>query len=694
MDKKDKIIGFLESDGYIPLTESELSAVLCVPKCDMEEFSSVVSRLIEEGLLIQVKKGRLLSSRKAGFLNGIFSGNERGFGFVRFEDGDDLFIPPDKANTALNGDTVLVSKLRGRDGRYEGKVEKVLKRANAFVVGYFQKDRNHGFVIPDDKRISKDIYIPKSATFGARNGQMVVCGITVYPKDNKNPEGRIIEIIGYPGSHDTVIKAALKRYDIEDEFSAKALKEAEGAAKSVFDTSDRLDLREETIITIDGEDSKDLDDAVSVKKNDKGNFILGVHIADVSSFVKQGSILDKEAYLKGTSVYLVDRVVPMLPKVLSNGVCSLQPKVDRLTVSCIMEVNTRGEIIDYKIANSIICSNERMTYRKVTDIIEGKSSEYPHLHSMISHMHELAMLMRNKRMSEGSLDFDFPEAKIKLDEKGRPISIEKYEITVSNLIIEEFMLAANRTVSEHMFWLSKPMMYRVHEAPDDEKLVNFAKMAHNFGYTLKGMSNPHPKAMQKVIDECKGKPEERVLSTMLLRSLMKAKYSEENLGHFGLNAKFYCHFTSPIRRYPDLIVHRLLKEWMRNGISEERENIWRRYLPDTAIHLSERERNAEEAERDVDDIKKAEYMTGFIGEEFEGFVSGVTSFGLFVELENTVEGLIHITTLSDDYYVFDDKTMTLTGEHTGRIFRLGDRLSVICTDANPEMRRVDFELCE
>ena len=694
MDKKDKITGFLNSEGYIPLRPEELAAVLCVPKEDYEEFLDTVGELVSEGRVVEIKKGRLMSAKSAGYLSGIYSGNERGFGFVRFQDEDDLFVPANASFGALNGDTVLVSKLKGRDGRFEGRIERIVKHANTHVVGYFEQGRNHGFVIPDDKRLSKDIYIPKSQFFGARNGQVVVCEITSYVSgDRRNPEGRIIEVIGYPGSHDTVIRTVLKRYNISDSFPENVLSEAEASAKSIPDYEDRLDLRGDTVITIDGEDSKDLDDAISLEVTDFG-YRLGVHIADVSNFVKQGSKLDKEAYLRGTSVYLVDRVVPMLPRVLSNGVCSLQPGVDRLTLSCIMDINHKGEIFDYKISKSVIRSSERMTYKGVTDILEGRSSDFIDLHEMLFNMEKLAMLMRGKRMAEGSLDFDFPEAKIILDEDGKPLSIEKYEITVSNLIIEEFMLAANRTVSEHMYWLGKPMMYRVHESPDDEKLSNFAKMAHNFGYALKGMSNPHPKAMQAILEECKGKPEERVLSTMLLRSLMKAKYSPENLGHFGLNAKFYCHFTSPIRRYPDLVVHRLLKEWLKNGITEQRELYWNGYMPDAAQQCSVTERNAEEAERDVDDIKKAEYMEQFIGQAFEGYISGVTSFGFFVELENTVEGLVHITTLRDDYYSFDEKTMTLTGEHKKRVFRLGDKVKVICVSSNPELREIDFELDE
>lgn len=694
-DRKNRILEFINSKEYIPMTAPELAAVIDVPKSDLNEFFEIIDELSDEGRIIIGKKKRIRSSGADGLLSGVFSGNERGFGFVRFEsEHDDLFIPPDAVNSAFDGDTVLVSESVGRDGRMEGKIVKVTKRANRFIVGRFTAIRNCGFVIPDDSKISKDIYIPKKHFFGAREGQVVVCEITRYPDRTKKAEGRIIEVIGYAGKHDTVIKTVLKRYNIPCEFSDKVISEAEKQEKIPLDLEGRLDLRRDTIITIDGEDSKDLDDAVSVKKLKGGIFRLGVHIADVSNYVKPGSELDKEAYLRGTSVYLVDRVVPMLPKNLSNGICSLQPKVDRLTISCIMDIDREGNIRNYEIVKSVIRSKERMTYKCVTDILEGRSQEYPRLHKMLGTMNELADILRKKRKAEGSLDFDFPEAKIKLSENGKPISIEKYEITVSNQIIEEFMLAANRTVSEHMYWLNKPMMYRVHEAPDAEKLANFAKMAYNLGYTVHGLNNPHPKELQRVLESCKGKPEERVLSTMMLRSMMKAKYSENNLGHFGLNAKFYCHFTSPIRRYPDLVVHRLLKELSETGITAESEKKWNKFLPEAAENCSITERRAEEAERDVDDIKKAEYMKQFIGERFEGYISGVTGFGIFVELDNTVEGLVHISSLRDDYYVYDEKLLTLTGEHTKRVFRLGDSVWVECVGANPEARQIDFELAE
>lgn len=694
-ERKTKILEFMNSKEYIPMRAEEIAAVTDVPKEDYDAFFSVISELFDEGKILSGKKKRLRTARSEGLLSGVYSGNERGFGFVRFEEErEDLFIPPNASATALDGDTVLVSEKTGRDGRPEGRIEKIITRANRYVVGVFQAGKSCGFVIPDDSAVSKDIYIPKRYFFGARNGQAVVCEIISYPQKEKNPEGRITEIIGYSGEHDTVIKTALKRYNINSEFSEAVIAEAEREEKKTVTAEDRLDLRRDTVITIDGEDSKDLDDAVSVKKLKGGIYRLGVHIADVSHYVRPGSALDAEAYERGTSVYLVDRVVPMLPKNLSNGICSLHPKTDRLTLSCIMDIDKSGTVKDYKIAKSVIRSKERMTYKCVTDIFEGRSGEYPRLHRMLNTMNELACILRKRRMSEGSLDFDFPEAKIKLDEKGRPISIEKYEITVSNHIIEEFMLAANRTVAEHMYWLGKPMMYRVHEAPDDEKLMNFAKTAHNLGYTLHGFHNPHVKEMQKILDECKGSPSERVLSVMMLRSMMKAKYSENNLGHFGLNAKFYCHFTSPIRRYPDLVVHRLLKEWLDSGISLESEKRWNKFMPDAAEKCSIAERNAEEAERDVEDIKKAEYMQNFVGEEFEGFISGVTGFGVFVELENTVEGLVHITALKDDYYVYDEKTLTLTGEHNKKVFRLGDRINVVCTGANPKARQIDFELAE
>ncbi len=694
MDRKEKILGFMNSDGYIPMTKEDISAILDVPYDDRFEFDSVIDELLAQGKIISVKKKRLMTVKSAGFLTGRFSGNERGFGFVRFEeDTEDVFIPPNASFGALDGDLVMISKHKGKDGRFEGRVEKILERKNIHIVGRFQMGRNNGFVIPDDKKISKDVYISKKGFFGARDGQIVVCEIEKFFAD-KNPEGRIIEIIGYAGENDTVIKTVLKRYNIGSTFSEKVLSEAEKVSAVKIDAEGRLDLRGETIITIDGEDSKDLDDAVSVVMLDNGNYRLGVHIADVSHYVNFGSAIDKEAYSRGTSVYLVDRVVPMLPKSLSNGVCSLQPNEDRLTLSCIMDIDKEGNVVDYKLHKSIIKSCSRMTYKGVTAILEGKSKDNENLHSMLFLMRDLALILRDKRMSSGSLDFDFPEAKIMLDENGAPISIEKYEITLSNHMIEEFMLVSNRTVAEHMYWLSKPMMYRVHETPDEDKLSNFAKVAHNMGYTLKGIGNPHPKAMQAVLDECKGKPEERVLSTMLLRSLMKAKYSGENLGHFGLNAKFYCHFTSPIRRYPDLTVHRLLKEWLKNGISEKREEFWKGYIPEAAENCSITERNAEEAERDVEDIKKAEYMKKFIGCEFEGYISGVTSFGFFVELENTVEGLVHVTTLNDDYYVYDEKRLTLTGEHTGKMYSLGDKVSVVCVGSNPELREIDFEVLQ
>ena len=692
-DRKIRILEFINSKEYNPLTANELAAVIDVPKSDMNEFNSILDELLNEGKILIGKKKRIRSSEADGLIPGTYSGNERGFGFVRFDsEKEDLFIPPDASNTALDGDTVLVSEKTGRDGRPEGKVEKVLAHANKFVVGMFQAGRNSGFVIPDDSKISKDIYISKKNFFGARDGQEVVCEITSYPLKAKNPEGRIIEVIGYSGEHDTVIKTVLKRYNINSEFSEAVISEAEKCEKQPIDLSDRLDLRRDTIITIDGEDSKDLDDAVSVKKIKGGIYRLGVHIADVSNYVNIGSELDKEAYTRGTSVYLVDRVIPMLPKNLSNGICSLQPKTDRLTLSCIMDIDKHGVVRDYKIAKSVIRSKERMTYRGVTDILEGRSQEYPRLHRMLKTMLELAVILRNRRKAEGSLDFDFPEAKIKLDEKGKPISIEKYEITISNHIIEEFMLAANRTVAEHMFWLNKPMMYRVHEKPDEDKLMNFAKTAYNLGYTVHGLNSPHPKELQKILDECKDKPEERVLSTLMLRSMMKAKYSENNLGHFGLNAKYYCHFTSPIRRYPDLVVHRLLKEWLETGITAESEKRWNKFMPSAAENCSITERNAEEAERDVDDIKKAEYMQQFIGEKFDGYISGVTGFGIFVELENTVEGLVHITALKDDYYVYDEKSLTLTGEHNKFVYRLGDKVSVVCVGADPRARQIDFEL--
>lgn len=698
MTRKEKVLGFIEQQEYLPLRLEEIAVMLDVPKEDIGQLSAVLEELICEGLVIQTKKKRFASTKSLGFVQGIFQGNERGFGFVLAEPSD-LFVPAEAGLGALHGDKVLAKITRSDRGgkRREGEIVRILERANHTVIGLFEQSRNHGFVVPDDKRISKDIYIPKSEWNGAKDKQKVVAEIIEYFGARRSPEGKIAEILGNPAEHDTMIRSALRRYGIRDMFPESVLEETSRVPDQVTkrDLEGRKDFRDRLVMTIDGDDAKDFDDAISLEKLENGHYLLGVHIADVSHYVTIGSELDQEAYQRGTSVYLVDRVVPMLPEALSNGICSLRPHVDRLTMSLEMEVDGKGVVKRYEFVPGVIRSDYRMTYHNVTRTLEDPDyHEYDQLREQFLLMRELAEILQRKRTARGSLDFDFPEAKIMLDERGKPISIEKYEITVSNHIIEEFMLLANETVAEHVFWLGVPLMYRIHESPSGEKMEVFSKMARRFGYALKGTAELHPRALQEILKACKGKKEERILSTMMLRSMMKAEYKGENLGHFGLAAKYYCHFTSPIRRYPDLIVHRVLKELCRGSMSEERKKFWKRLIDEAAGQCSAAERNAEEIERDVDDMKKAEYMQQFIGEVFEGVISGITSFGMFVELENTVEGMVRLVSLERDEYQFEEEQMMLLGRRTGHCYRIGDTVQVRLVDAKPALRQIDFVIEE
>lgn len=694
MTRKEKVLGVLQQKEYVPLQLEELAAVMDVPKEDLHQLEAILQELIEEGEVVQTKKKRFAAAQSLGYIRGSFQGHERGFGFVLAEPSD-LFIPAEAVCGALHGDLVLakITKSDKAGKRREGEIVRILERMNHAVIGSFEQSKNHGFVIPDDKRISKDIYVPKSEWNGAKNGQKVVAEITQQPDARRNPEGKIVEILGNPAENDTEIRSVLRRFGIQDVFPEEVLQEAADQKDHVTEEElkGRKDFRNRLVITIDGDDAKDFDDAISLEKLENGNYLLGVHIADVSHYVPAGSQLDREAYRRGTSVYLVDRVVPMLPEALSNGICSLRPDVDRLTMSLEMEVDPKGKVKKYEISPGVIHSSYRMTYHNVTRTLEDPDyHEYDPLRKHFLLMQELAEILRKKREARGSLDFDFPEAKIILDQKGKPVSIEKYEITISNHIIEEFMLLANETVAEHVFWLGVPLMYRVHEKPSAEKMESFSKLAYHFGYALKKTAEPHPRALQEILKECRGKPEERILSTMLLRSMMKAEYKGENLGHFGLAAKFYCHFTSPIRRYPDLTVHRILKELCKGEMSDRRKQYWKRLIAEASAQCSITERAAEEAERDVDDMKKAEYMQQFIGERFTGVISGITSFGIFVELENTVEGMVRLVSLEGDEYRYEEEKLMLVGQRTGRCYRIGDTVNVRLVDAKPALRQIDF----
>ncbi len=571
------------------------------------------------------------------------------------------------------------------------------------VVGTYQKSRNFGFVIPDDKKLGSDIYISKKDAMKAKNNQKVVVEITKLPKKDKSAEGKIIEIIGYIDQAGVDMMSLIKEYDLPYEFPEPVSKEAKKIAQEVDedDIKNRRDLREEEIFTIDGEDAKDLDDAVNVKKLDNGNYILGVHIADVSHYVKEGSFLDKEAIIRGTSVYMLDRVIPMLPVELSNGICSLNAGKDRFAISCIMEINAKGQVISSDIFKSVINVTERMSYTNVQKILDNSDREVTKRYSKyIEHfrlMEELAHILKNRRAKDGSLDLDIPESKVVLDERGIAVDIKKYEITFANEIIEQFMLTANETVAEKFYWLEAPFIYRVHEAPDMEKVTELNKFLFNLGYRVKcNKEEVHPTAFADVLEKIKGKPEERVISNLILRTLKVARYESENKGHFGIASKYYCHFTSPIRRYPDLFIHRIISKYLKQGynLSEEEIEKYSAQATKYAETSSEREKIAQKVERESVDIKMAEYMENHIGEEYPGIISSITSFGVFVELENTVEGMIRFDKLGNEYFIYDEDRKTLMGEKTKTMYHIGDKINIRVIAADKQTRRIDFEKVE
>jgi len=639
-------------------------------------------------------------------IRGTFEANERGFGFVRpeNEEEDDIFIAPDDIKGAMHGDIVEVRILsKGNEKRGpEGEIIEVIERVNKTLVGRFEKSKNFGFVVPDNKKIAQDIFIMKENTKRAKTGDKVIVQIKKWPKGRRNPEGKVIEIIGKEGDVGVDVDSIMYSYNLQQDFPALVEKELKEIPNIVSkkDIKNRRDLRDRRMVTIDSEDAKDLDDAVSVEKLDNGNILLGVHIADVSHYVRQGTELEKEALKRGTSVYLVDRVIPMLPKKLSNGICSLNAGVDRLAFSVDMEIDKTGKVVRSDIYKSVINVDERMTYTNVTKILVDKDKDlikrYKYLMDDFKLMEKLYKILKKKRVDRGNIDFDLPEAKVILDEEGKPIEIKKYDITISNGIIEQFMLEANETVAERFNELQAPFIYRIHETPDSEKLEVFINFIYNYGYTDKNLLKLKPKAFQEVLYKIKDKPEEKVISTIMLRSMQQAKYKEENLGHFGLAAKYYCHFTSPIRRYPDLFIHTVMSEYIENNynVPEKKLKKLRKKSIEAAKTSSERERNAQLAERDSVDLKKAEYMEMHVGEEFTGIVSSVTGFGFFVELPNTIEGLVRVESLHDDYYVYNEKLFALVGERTRKVYKLGDEVKVQLVKASKETSRIDFEVLE
>ncbi|MEK4028078.1 ribonuclease R [Pseudobacillus sp. FSL P4-0506] len=700
----DRLLTYMKEESYKPLTVKELEEMMQIE--DSAEFKDFVKALVymeEKGLVVRTRANRYGLPEKMNLVRGKISGHSKGFAFlVPEEQGmDDIFIPPHETNGALNGDIALVRVTSETSGsRREGTVVRILERGKTEIVGTYTDSKHFGFVIPDDKKFASDIFIPKEAAHGAIEGHKVVVKITSYPDGRKSAEGEVIQILGHKNDPGVDIISIIYKHGLPQEFPEEVMEQANAVPETISEKEieGRRDLREETIVTIDGADAKDLDDAVTVTKLDNGNYKLGVHIADVSYYVTEGSPIDEEAYERGTSVYLVDRVIPMIPHRLSNGICSLNPKVDRLTLSCEMEINSSGEVVSHEIFQSVIKTTERMTYSDVNDILVDKDEElrskYAPLVPLFEDMEELAAILHKKREKRGAIDFDFKESKVIVDEDGKPVDVVLRERSVAERLIEEFMLAANETVAEHFHWMDVPFIYRIHEDPKEDKLQRFFEFITNFGLVVKGTSNSvHPRALQEVLEAIQGKPEEVIISTVMLRSMQQAKYYDESLGHFGLSTDYYTHFTSPIRRYPDLIVHRLIRTYLiEKQVDPATQAKWEARLPEIAEHTSNMERRAVDAERDTDELKKAEFMLDKIGEEFDGIISSVTNFGMFVELENTIEGLIHVSYMTDDYYRYDEQQFAMIGERTGNVFRIGDQITVRVRDVNKDEQSIDFEI--
>ena len=703
-ERKEKIISFMKEGQYKPLLFNELAIILNVPQKDMNLFESLIKELEEEGEIIKTKKKRYIHPQKLNLYRGRIQGNERGFAFFIPDDEkvNDFFIPANALNGAMHKDKAMVKLSRkvSSNKKAEGEVIKVLERANTKVVGTFEKSNNFGFLVPDDKRISGDIFIPSGKMKSAKSGQKVVVTIEKWPEARRNAEGAITEIIGDKGKPGVDILCIIKEHGLNEEFPEKVNNHTESINETITKKSieDRKDFRNIKMITIDGEDAKDLDDAVSIEPLENNCFRLGVHIADVSNYVTKNSPLDREALKRGTSVYLVDRVIPMLPKKLSNGICSLNPKTDRLCLSVIMDVDSFGEVYKHKICESVINIDERMNYTDVFRIIEEKDKDlkkkYQHIYKDLQNMRKLCEILTAKRQKRGAIDFDFGESKVTLDERGYAIDVKKSELTIANRIIEEFMILCNETVAQKFFEKQIPFVYRTHEKPDSEKIEAFSKLVQRFGYKIKNTKKIHSKNLQNLLSKIKGQKEENLISNIMLRSLKKAKYSHINHGHFGLASSNYCHFTSPIRRYPDLMIHRIIKEHIHNKLTPNKRRLLEKSLPNICTICSDREREAEEAERETIELKKAEYMKNYIGEVFTGVISGVTSFGVFVQLDNTVEGMVDIYNMEYDDYFFNENDYSLTGHYTNKNYRIGDIVDVIVLKVDVSLRRIDFVFVE
>ena len=692
----------LHNDLYVPMKTKELAILMQVPKEDRHELQAVLDSLVAEGRIGVSKKGKYSKPENTAII-GIYQKTSRGFGFVVVEGReDDIFIKESDDGGAFHMDKVMVAITAEKHGdkRCEGKILKILEHQIKEVVGTYQKSKTFGFVVPDNKKICYDIFVPQEKSMGAVTGHKVVVELTSYGTLKKNPEGRVKEIIGHINDPGTDIMSIIKAYDLPMEFPESVMKSLNDIPDELSpkDYAGRVDLRDLQTVTIDGEDAKDLDDAITVSE-ENGIYHLGVHIADVSNYVKEYSPLDKEAYKRGTSVYLVDRVIPMLPHKLSNGICSLNQGCDRLALSCLMDIDEKGNVISHKICESVINVDRRMTYTNVKKILENEDeeilNEYKDFADMFRLMEKLALILHQRRFKRGSIDFDFPETKITLNDKGEPVEIKPYDRNTATRIIEDFMLIANETVAEDYFWQEIPFVYRTHDNPDPDKMRALELFINNFGYGLKmGKDDIHPKELQKLLKRIEGTPEEALISRITLRSLKQARYTTVATGHFGLAAQYYCHFTSPIRRYPDLQIHRIIKENLHGGIKPKRLKHYVSILNEVAEQASLTERRADDAERDTDKLKKVQYMSRHIGEIYDGVISSITSYGMYVELPNTVEGLVHINSLLDDYYYYDEEKYELVGENTGRRFKLGEKITIQVKDTDKVKRIIDFELVE
>lgn len=704
-EMKEKILTFIHEKAVKPVTIHEIEAELELE--DADQFKTLVKTLneIEEsGDLLLTRKNRYALPERMGLIRGKIQMHKKGFAFLLPEDESraDIYINPNDLKGAMNNDRVMVriEAEQTGDKRLEGVVEQIIERSSNRVIGTYQDKGNFGFVVADDKRIPNDIFIKKEDSKGAVSGHKVIVMLTKFPEGTMLAEGEVVEILGHKNDPGMDILSIIYKYGITIDFPNEVLEHAESVPDQINpdELKNRRDLRDEQIVTIDGADAKDLDDAVTVQKLPNGNTKLGVYIADVSYYVEEKSPIDMEAYERSTSVYLVDRVIPMIPHRLSNGICSLNPNVDRLTLGCEMEINDQGEVVNHEIFQSVINTTARMTYRDVNKILvdqdEQLRKEYSQLVPMFEEMEKLAATLRKKRFGRGAIDFDFKEAQVLVDDEGHAKDVVLRERSVAERLIEEFMLAANETIAEHFHWLDLPFIHRIHEDPDEDRLQKFFEFIGQFGYSVKGTANEiHPQALQKVLEMVSGEQEEMIIGKLMLRSMKQAKYDPVSVGHFGLATDFYTHFTSPIRRYPDLIVHRLIRTYLiEQKVDNKTQTYWRDKLPEIAKHTSEKERTAVDAERETDDLKKAEYMQDKIGETFDGVISSVTGFGLFVELENTVEGLIHVSELTDDYYHYDERSYAMVGERTGTVFRIGDAITVKVTNVNLEERAVDFEI--